>query len=980
MSGNSLENVLARMREGSVTQGWGAVSVFNRARLNRLLEQQYIERFNDLSFLPPFMGKDLLSDDGAEHAELGGIALGKPLLSFNTASLTNSRALLTMNIVSGRYSTVHQPTDVATTRLSMVTITEQLGFKLEMDIDLSLVVGEIDRQGKVTLNLAEAANFRCNLAGSDEAANIRLAEYFQQSFVNLPPHRSVFQLGMLDLKGYSRLTPVKFRIATQAAPGAKVRAASNFGEGAVVVFIQLQGNTGEGTFPPGSGFPYLIPDDQEADGSDRYSASLILSRAMIPYIDGNRLDVLNNLLFPGEHMFEERERHTPLDLAVFGNISPKRTLFTLEPRFKTIKAGETQRFTLHNWKGEVIQASRWQAVSLQSHRSEGHGTVVDGLYTAVSSALIGHDCLHVVVTAEYVEAGKTYKASALLLVAFESMAISPVLAAYPLGAQPQPILLAASQPGASPVTWTPLMPKRGTLVQQGSNQAVFTADAKWKAKGLVAQQLEAQGIEKKQASLLMVNAQQLLQIDPPYGSWVKPTAPIPLLADTMLLPEIPRRWKVISGGGNVDAAGRYSAPAQGGTGSSVVQCEIVRNGVVFSSGYSVIERTDLESEPTWEDLTQFTIKVPGGLDSGRLGTLYANGYQPLKVQIVTETALVGTTPCPLSIIETTSMRLTNNTSKDEIPFVDAALDGIPEGDEYTWKTRLIPNRFNLAVPRNLVQDNLLADDAITVQDNLLTDDSTSTHDFYLHSRETPGTATTFHARFQTDNGDWKNSTDITDINNKIDVTPLAAPQFQPSDYLFERVRVDGGTEYGGGSGNPDEDDFDFHLRTVDYWKLQYLPASFETLEFLPVDGKEINTSTIRWESEQSAEIMFSWTGSVFKDRVKLIDGPDYAETVKKVLFDESLSVVVRSESLDIDVNESFFELGKLVISLHRSDKVPYVSTASAERTKLSRDLAVLLIDKDGNAHKRRISFLPASTVGDRNRLVHALFTPPREGH
>lgn len=962
MSGNSLETVLARMREGSVTQGWGAVSVFNRARLNRLLEQQYIERFNDLSFLPPFMGKDLPSDDGAEHAELGGIALGKPLLSFNTASLTNSRALLTMNIVSGRYSTVHQPTGVATTRLSMVTITEPLGFKLEMDIDLSLVVGEVDRQGKVTLNLAEAANFRCNLAGSDEAANIRLAEYFQQSFVNLPPHRSVFQLGMLDLKGYRRLTPVKFRIATQAAPGAKVRGASNFGEGAVVVFIQLQGNTGEGTFPPGSGFPYLIPDDQEADGSDRYSASLILSDAMIPYIDGNRLDVLNNLLFPGEHVFEERERHTPRDLAVFGNISPKRTLYTLEPRFKTIKAGETQRFTLHNWKGEVIQASRWQAVSLQSHRSEGHGIVVDGLYTAASSALIGHDCLHVVVTAEYVEAKTTYRASALLLVVFESMAISPLLAAYPLDAQPQPILLAASQPGDNPVKWIPLMPARGTLVQQGSNQAVFTADAKWKAKGLVAQQLEAQGDEKKQASLLMVNAQQLLQIDPPYGSWIKPSAPIPLLADTMLLPDLPRRWKVISGGGSVDAAGRYSAPAQGGTGSSVVQCEIVRNGVVFSSGYSVIELSELEPEPTWETLTQFTIKVPGGLDSGRLGTLYANGYQPLRVQIVTETALVDKIAYPLSVIERASMRLTNNTSKAEIPFVDAALEGIPEGDEDIWQTRLIPNRFELAVPRNLVQDNLQADGSITVQD------------FYLHSREIPGVSTTFHARFQKDDFKWMNSTDITDLNNKIDVTPLAPPAFVPSDYTFERVRVDGGSA---GTGGPDDDDedFDFHLRTVDYWKLQYLPASFETLEFLPIDGKEINTSTIRWESEQSAEIMFSWTGSVFRDPLKPDDDPVDSAAVKKVLFDEDLKDVVKTDSLDIAVDETVFEQGKLVISLHRSDTVPYVSTASAVRTKLSRDLAVLLIDKHGNAHKRRISFLPASTVGDRNRLVHTLFTP-----
>ena len=108
MSVNSLESLLARMRQGSVTQGWGAVSVFSRSRLNRLLEQQYIERFNGYSFLPDFSGRVSLVEGGYDYIELQNIALGQPLLSFTSVSLTNSTAVLTMNIIAGRYTASRQ--------------------------------------------------------------------------------------------------------------------------------------------------------------------------------------------------------------------------------------------------------------------------------------------------------------------------------------------------------------------------------------------------------------------------------------------------------------------------------------------------------------------------------------------------------------------------------------------------------------------------------------------------------------------------------------------------------------------------------------------------------------------------------------------------------------------------------------------------------------------------------------------------------
>lgn len=954
---NSLEKLLAQMKEGPVTQGWGAVSVFSRSRLNRLLEQQYIERFNGQGFLPPFTGRISSQEGSHDYVELEHIGLGQPQLSFTTASLTDSTAVLTMNIIAGRYQASRQLPGAPTMLLSAFNMTEAQGCKLELDIDLSMVVGEVDKRGKVKLNLSQGVNFRCNIAGDDELANKRFASFFKQRFEELPEHRSVFQLGMLDLKGYNYLTPTSFRVLTQAAPGAKTRGALNYGDGGVVVFIRLRGNPADGKFPPTAEFPYLIPDDQESDGSDKYSASLILSEAMIPHVEDERLDVLNNLLFPGENIFEERERHVPRDLAVFGNISAKQTKITLEPAFKTLKAGDSQRFTLLDWQGKPIQASKWSAVSLQSHRAEGHGTITNGLYTAASRALIGHASLHVVVTAEYVNAGITYKASALLLVVFDEMTVAPRLATYATAAQASPIVLTASTVDATSVKWTLMAPEYGTLVQSGQ-QGLFTPDARARVKSLVVQQIEASGVEKRQSSLAFVNAQQLLRVDPPYVPAQKKSVVIPLKDDATLLPGVPRRWKVIGGGGTVDATGRFTAPAQGNSSSSVVQCEIVRNGVVLSSGYSVIEYSEMDPEPSWKDLAQFTIKVPGGLDNSRLGSLYGNGYQQLRAEILVETIPVEDQDYPLSVIEKASMRLVNDASKGEMKFVDDALEGIPEDDKEMWRARLITNRFELAFPSRAAQADSIDADL----------DPISQQDIYIHTREPANSTATFHVTFQADSDQrWWKSTDITDLNNKIQLTSLPIPVFQADDYQFIRKRVDGGS---GAPGAPEEDDFDFHLRTVDYWTLKYTGnigvkgTTFETLEFLPIDGKEINTSMVRWESEQLREKMFSWTGYIFKD-------PQSDDAVTKVKFDESVKNVTKTfESLDIDVNQMSFESGVLIISLHRSDKVPYVRAEEPARAKLSRPLMVFLIDKRGNPHKRRIDFLPVSRPDDRNYLEH----------
>ncbi|EKG31580.1 Imidazoleglycerol-phosphate synthase [Pseudomonas avellanae BPIC 631] len=171
------------------------------------------------------------------------------------------------------------------------------------------------------------------------------------------------------------------------------------------------------------------------------------------------------------------------------------------------------------------------------------------------------------------------------------------------------------------------------------------------------------------------------------------------------------------------------------------------------------------------------------------------------------------------------------------------------------------------------------------------------------------------------------------------------------------------------------------MKTIDYWTLSARhpdtgqSVSFETLKFLPVGAKETpNKSIILWESEQPAEIMFSFTGYIFDDSAKAADA-------QKIGFDEvELNAVMKdAESLDINVRTDVFEKGKLVVTLHRTWPIDYVAAGNGTtaRDYLSGSLAVRLIDNQGNAHNRKVSFLPDG-VGRRNRLMHSLYSSPDE--
>ncbi|MBC3954218.1 hypothetical protein [Pseudomonas triticifolii] len=948
----SRAQLVSRMSESPLTEGWGAVAAISRADINRQIEQQYVERHQNLTFLPLFTGDVPLDDRNVDSVRLKQAVLGVPSVAFIG---TGPEVTVQMNIVAGRYSAMHKPRGGVPTVSGTFKITEPMGVVVQMKVRL------LESNGYVTLNLAKASDFTCNLGGNDEAANKRFAGFFEAEFKSIPVHRGVFLLTGLDLRGGHAQSPVSFRVFTQSAPGAQIKGAGNYGDGALVLFIRLRGDRTEGRFPPSDDFPYLIPDDLRPNLREKSAVTLVLSPDALPADAQDRLALPDSFRTAGFYAFCASEEHRVGDLAVFGTLRSEQPSVT--PLFSTIKAGQTQRFALHDSLGQEIPALSWEAQSLQSHTSAGHGSIdASGLYTAVSPALIGRDSLRVVVTASYEDAGNTLAVSALLNVVPLSMEVAPQMTVVAGDTQLQPVLLKGSTLDGSTVSWALRGELYGELSDSGQG-TVFAPDARSGNRALVAQQIEAQGSEKKRVTVLVANGQQMLRIERDQVSWTAGNVPVQLREDVSLLPDLPRRWTVCSGPGSVDAQGLFTPPTQDWVGStSVVTCEIVNNGIVLASGYSVIELIEGPEAPVWTELSLFTVTVPGGADDERKGEMYRNGYQQLAFKIKTLTMPVNEEGTSISAEEEARMRLVDEESGQDVPFLSPEFEGLPEDDAQLWRVPKSRNRFELAQAATPSETETLAESQIKTQD------------FYLITRDEAGVVTPFYARFADHIDTDRTSLQLGDLNSRITITPRSLPAFDNEHYSFTVKRIDGGPADPSPLPPADEtqdDPFDFHLHTIDYWGLGVKypltgkVAYMERLTFLPTLEDTVNTSMILWESEQLAERMFSWTGHIFE--------PDSAESMsqKKIRFDENLKGVLEGvESLDIPIkNEYPVAPGTLYISLHRSDVVPYKAPLDPAREKLPAFIRVLLIDTLGNPHKLMISFLAESIMGRRNRLM-----------
>lgn len=282
MTTYSLAALTNRMKGKSVTLGWDAVVFMNRAKVNSLLEQQYITRFNKDSFLKRIFGTAKMVPDNSEYLEMSGLILSHPRLSFEKATLRNSRATATMDIVSGTVSYVLKGTNqVPGAILYSYVVSAHQGYTLTMDIDLAESHGTVNEQGRVIVDIGDGYNARCNLVGEEKAQEL-LGDFFKALFLEQKPEDRLYELGMLDLRDVDLLAPRSFLIRTMATDEGRNRASDDYGEGAVVLLVRAKGSQNEGDDPGEDALDYLIPDDRHpTTGKALYSGSLVLASRVV---------------------------------------------------------------------------------------------------------------------------------------------------------------------------------------------------------------------------------------------------------------------------------------------------------------------------------------------------------------------------------------------------------------------------------------------------------------------------------------------------------------------------------------------------------------------------------------------------------------------------------------------------------------------------------------------------------------------------
>lgn len=266
MANNTKADLLQWLAGGTRTYGWDAVIAYGRKDANALLRKQFIAGFADATTFPTMQG---VIETGQLTKTLRNVQLGPPQLSFEASSLDESRARLTLRIVAGQVVTEGEGGVVQ----KIQELVPAFSPELFMNIDLNKTDGGSTSAGEFFLDLNDAYDFTTSLFDADDdAGQVQAGVFFRERFAELPEARR-FTLG--SVARVDGLFEVEsFEVRTQMAPGANVRSAENFGDGAVLMFINFKGGKRGGMPTQGADVRYLIP----ADGG---SCTLLLSASRL---------------------------------------------------------------------------------------------------------------------------------------------------------------------------------------------------------------------------------------------------------------------------------------------------------------------------------------------------------------------------------------------------------------------------------------------------------------------------------------------------------------------------------------------------------------------------------------------------------------------------------------------------------------------------------------------------------------------------
>lgn len=309
----SLEELLTELSKARKNFGYPIIVAFDKETANHVLKQEFIERYSGGLFLDP-MNSEVDIEPGVSYHQLNDFCLDEPRLSFENADLSGSKAVLMMRTVRGKQIQLSQP--VGSTRRRVTRLAEATpvnGPSLVFDIELKSTFGEVSDEGRVYFQFTAGKNYAFH-GGVTQFEIDKLGQHFKQYFdaMSIDPgkrSRIEYTLGQIVHSESSDLKPNRFAIRTHGAPASKLRNTESFGDGAVVLFVELEGFDSEDASPPDENYklPYLLPDGHSANmlvNTDFLGLTIVGSA--ITKLPGNRFELAFNVTPGDKHRYHAK--------------------------------------------------------------------------------------------------------------------------------------------------------------------------------------------------------------------------------------------------------------------------------------------------------------------------------------------------------------------------------------------------------------------------------------------------------------------------------------------------------------------------------------------------------------------------------------------------------------------------------------------------------------------------------------------------
>ncbi|AXP04716.1 hypothetical protein DZG01_17765 [Pseudomonas fluorescens] len=244
------------------TTEWSALVAYDRGKCNQLLLQEYIEKHDKHSVMPPI--SESYGSSETTWSWLIDYVTDAPRLSFeNNPDLDSAEVNMSMAVLGGKNISLDDVLGFA--RISRISSYDPLDHPTLVGdrVELKDIQGTVRDDGEVVLDLGDPRSQRYiwEVKGDRIQHQRRMAgSFFKRKFREADPVKRTFSLGMLATTTQAFIKPQRFKLRTVMEEGAASRGAANFGSGAVEVRIAMDNEQLGGT--PGEDWLYPLPSDR----------------------------------------------------------------------------------------------------------------------------------------------------------------------------------------------------------------------------------------------------------------------------------------------------------------------------------------------------------------------------------------------------------------------------------------------------------------------------------------------------------------------------------------------------------------------------------------------------------------------------------------------------------------------------------------------------------------------------------------------